>query len=419
MESNETTTTEIIEEDWSSFMMDKHSDEDDTNANYLTGFAQHNDIIIPLSSATSINSDPEISTSSIISSSYITNMCIPTMKLYCVESLTPLDMINLYNGDHDSTGHRVWMGALFFIECFVCPLLPLSKNIGHDSSSPSSQNDKNTMNFIERILYWRKTLVHNKKILELGCGTGASGLSIIIAGLGKDNTINENEYNHIKPSSVILTDSDERVLDLCKRNLQRNACHLDDDYVNNCHISQLKWGIEGEDDILPGKNSATTNTGSSTRLTQHSQDTIFATDVVYDISAIKPLFETASNLIKMHGYFVLSHIPRASIEEEGKEHHHQQQKDDDEIRSMGEVNTHSCRDRLESLIVEIGVQFGFEILRWNDSNGRVQDCCIRPMDFIRIRKDMITSSKLTFEEMDDVGAAILIFQFVKNKNHRQ
>lgn len=38
----------------------------------------------------------------------------------CVESLTPVDMMNLGAGIHDATGHCVWMGAFLLMDALPC-----------------------------------------------------------------------------------------------------------------------------------------------------------------------------------------------------------------------------------------------------------------------------------------------------------
>ena len=48
-----------------------------------------------------------------------------TMVLRCMDSLAPLDMIDLSNGRCDATSNRVWMGAVFFMECMVQQLPPV------------------------------------------------------------------------------------------------------------------------------------------------------------------------------------------------------------------------------------------------------------------------------------------------------
>jgi len=45
-----------------------------------------------------------------------------TMQLCYVESLPPMDLMDLYNGRADATGNRIWMGALLFIEAMIRPL---------------------------------------------------------------------------------------------------------------------------------------------------------------------------------------------------------------------------------------------------------------------------------------------------------
>ena len=38
------------------------------------------------------------------------------LQLRCVKELTPLDMLDMYWGAADNTGHRIWLGARAFIE---------------------------------------------------------------------------------------------------------------------------------------------------------------------------------------------------------------------------------------------------------------------------------------------------------------
>jgi hypothetical protein len=44
-------------------------------------------------------------------------------------------------------------------------------------------------------------------------------------------------------------------------------------------------------------------------------DIALATDVLYDVDLIEPLFKTVSKLIPSDGVFILSHIPRACYNE--------------------------------------------------------------------------------------------------------
>ena len=199
----------VVEEDWSEIMTTDLSD----------GFAQHEHRTIALANGT-------------------------TLQIASTPTLSPLDMINLSYGTHDTTGHRIWMGATFFLQAI--PRLEES--------------------------YFR-----DKSILELGSGTGLSGIAVT---------------KSTKTKEVILTDSSESALDLCRHNCQAN--HLS----AVVQVEELSWGK---------------------RLTAHKDfDTVLATDVLYDISSWKPLLRTVYQSLRSNGLFLLSHIPRAALPEDTK-----------------------------------------------------------------------------------------------------
>lgn len=197
----------VVEEDWSSVMSET-----------TTGFAQHETLNVRLSPSR-------------------------TLTISCVSALSPLDMMNLSHGDHDATGHRIWMGAYFFIEAIA----------RHEDL---------------------KGLFRAKRVLELGCGSGVSGLALLNGSI-------------VAPTSVLFTDSDPAALELCWKNCQRNLPPHDKRYS----ITSLEWG-------------------DSLNLTF---DTVLATDVLYDISSLQPMLSTVSGTLKPRGYLVLAHVPRASL----------------------------------------------------------------------------------------------------------
>ena len=129
---------------------------------------------------------------------------------------------------------------------------------------------------------------------------------------------------------------------------------------------------------------------------------MIATDVIYDLSALQPLFETASFMVKNGGYFVLSHVPRAHID----------------------CSLNGIQEALEAKIIEEASRHNFTPIRnydvWhvsdalltsreNDANA---DYAIRP-DYLRHiwgdSKNLMVSSDCDYEEMDSTGASILIF----------
>ena len=132
-------------------------------------------------------------------------------------------------------------------------------------------------------------------------------------------------------------------------------------------------------------------------------DRIIATDVVYDLGAIKPLIETSSLYLKKDGYFVLSHIPRASID--------------------CKLGSSSIRDEIESFIVQeanrhgfVHVDFGFVDngyrerynVDYDDATGK--DFCIRPSHLMKLQRDIITSDEVDFSDMESIGAGVMLFQ---------
>lgn len=372
----------VIEEDWSSSYNGSHN---------LTGFAQHDKVTIKLSSSS------DDTTCSRIPKSQQHESPSKELVLNCVESLTPLDMLHLSNGDDDSTGHRIWMGALFFMECFACALP--DNNWSNHNGDDNDSEEKQTM--IMLLSEWRKKLFHQKDILELGSGTGVSGISLIVAGTStfgnsncdsSDGEVESKLNNCAQPNSIIFTDSDPSVLELCRKNINNN---VHEKIKSNYFVSQLTWGQNN--DSLNKDSNVTKSSGDEEiniqsqlikAIEPHSIDCVIATDVIYDISAIIPLFQTAASVIKQKGYFILSHIPRASIN----------------CTKKGE---NVIRNEIEFLILEAAADHGFKNTRWEGGD----DHCIRPNDLFKIRRKMVTSDELSYDEMESVGAGIFIFEY--------
>ncbi|KAL9188952.1 hypothetical protein ACHAXT_011442 [Thalassiosira profunda] len=126
-----------------------------------------------------------------------------------------------------------------------------------------------------------KCRMGGERVIELGCGTGIGGLVLLLS----DNA-------RIVPSHVCFTDNDPDALKLCERN-----CKLNNLPEDSCSIQELEWGEEKETDrgVL--------------------FDAAYATDVLYDVELIEPLFTTVARCIPPNGIFVLSHIPRACYNE--------------------------------------------------------------------------------------------------------
>ncbi|KAL7469272.1 hypothetical protein ACHAXS_009534 [Conticribra weissflogii] len=287
-----------------------------------------------------------------------------TMKIQCLSELTPLDMMDLSLGINDPTGSCMWMGAFFFLEIFARHL-DLSED--HDDYRDHPKNggtkDPNPLKCSDRIreaylelskpcshlqgvcdlsnlspIEMRQYLSYLRhylfppgcEILELGAGTGMSGLSLVVANQATMKKLSDEQpanNSPIRPSLLVLTDANEDSLELCQKNLESNINQ--DELIFPVHVKRLEWGPGNSDQIFcpssvidssnteqtstnKDQHSATFNHFKSTSSLPSSYDTIFATDVLYDLSSLRPLLITASELQKTGGFFILSHVPRAS-----------------------------------------------------------------------------------------------------------
>lgn len=303
------------------------------------------------------------------------------ISIECVDELTPLDMVALSwggvtattstdtrsgttpiinpqhddNGNdkdndncYDSTGHRVWLGAEFFIKSL--PFL------------------------VDKYL-------KGKAVLELGAGSGLSGIAIALS---------------CKPSAIMLTDSSPTCLELCKKNCRRNGieeiskngnddmeCNenpgvLDDrDSDVKVSVQRLCWGesLSEHREYGEGKSSST-RPGEDPTAYVLKFDTVVATDVLYDFDMWVPLLRTARASLRHNGIFILSHIPRAAIPDEY----------DRSSASTGPIT-------IESLLLEESRRVGFGLVTQ-----------IKPSE--SLKNDTIVCC----EDMEDAGAAIFIFR---------
>ena len=316
----------------------------------------------------------KISNSSSLSSNN-KGYCPYQMRLYSIECLSPLDMMALCNGVYDATGNRVWMGAYFFVKVFVHNYYNCyrRKNSSQHNENQSFFRDKKRK--IMSLYKLRKAIFHNKNILELGCGTGCSGISLLL-NFNHDHCLNENydknsihnSYNAIdnfirtdendleskltdsssltfespQPSSVTFTDSDLGCLELCRRNCNLNLKHVSNDMtlpfetsselsicpeilqtmtqfqiLNNKIKHRSKYAIcplTWTKNKFDDQNGNPTDSLLKQPPSSCHYDTTIATDVIYDVSSIVPLMCTAFRYTKTNGYFILSHVPRAYYE---------------------------------------------------------------------------------------------------------
>jgi 2-polyprenyl-3-methyl-5-hydroxy-6-metoxy-1,4-benzoquinol methylase len=277
-------------------------------------------------------------------------LILKKFHISCVEALTPIDMIDLGYGIHDATCHCVWTGAFLFIAAICSNYELLYPYIFHRNNDDTPA----TLDTEHRPIH----------VLELGCGTGIGSIGIWTA-FHDDNNKNSSSMA-LEQLHLTMTDADPEALKLCCTN-----CALNHIPTGDYDIESLFWGEE----IMP-----------TTRVALCSPyDVVFATDVLYDISLLLPLLQTAYNCLCHDGYFILAHVPRACYK-----------------------STHPAVSNLNDYIIHSAVtDGGFQFERIIHPN----ECCHcndSTTKHIPFPKDALNSMSL--QEMQDIGASIFIFQ---------
>lgn len=187
----------------------------------------------------------------------------PTSVVYglsfkSLRSLPPSDILGLSTG-FDETGHTIWRGALDFISLL---------------KGEEGWLWKGTPELNEKTL---SSLFSGQTVLELGAGVGLSGLVLSL--------------HCPQLSSLTLSDGDAKTVDLCAHNVASNKTDSPPPFPID--VKRITW---------PSQNC--------TKEEQH--DVTLATDVIYDLSILNPLFST----VKSHALkrFVLSHVPRSNVD---------------------------------------------------------------------------------------------------------
>ncbi|KAL9183801.1 hypothetical protein ACHAXT_004657 [Thalassiosira profunda] len=194
-----------------------------------------------------------------------------------------------------------------------------------------------------------------------------------------------------RPSLLILTDANEECLDFCRNN--RDANNESRNAEGCIYVKKLDWG--------KGNASAVTGSQEDGAILPSSYDVVFATDVLYDLSSLEPLVTTASELLGEGGYFVLSHVPRASTGDD-------------------EGETSSCVDswqHLESIICKEAAKAKLHLAEFDiggDAKASINETnqmILRPTLLSHLWKESSPiSKKHSWQRMIDAGAAILVFR---------
>ena len=254
-------------------------------------------IYLPKTSSSSSSSSSLQSSSNNSYDSSLSSMSY--FNIECIEPSSPLDILNTSISDmekYDATGHCVWTGAFLLIDCMNLILDIIDTY--HISQRHYDDND------------YHSCRSQNLKMIELGCGTGIGGLALMIASTSQESH-SKPQMKKMHISKCHFTDTDPDVLKVCKRN-----CKLNDLVEGKSYdIHELTWGI-----IESNKQNM--------YIQDKKFDIILATDVLYDIDLLPPLFTTVCNLLSnknnnnsnnetsdnnknIGGIFILSHIPRA------------------------------------------------------------------------------------------------------------
>lgn len=382
---------------------DHHDEEESIDRSFsaiLSGFQQHEHCKIPLLSS-SYSGEPEF------------------LYLDCVTALSPLDMMQLASGVDDSTGHRIWMGAIFFLYAL-------------DTLIARGYFERNQSTALENSDRWRPKendhYDYHVNIVELGCGTGVAGIALLKIMMKHYVSLTERKQNHGNesenqqsiryPIHVTFTDSDPEVLELCRRNCEANLAQRCDQHNTECvyEIQQLIW--TELDDSIP--KLCDTNDGCVAKTTTPSRDVhiVLATDVLYDLSSLRPLLATASRLLSngdnSSGYFLLSHVPRAHVTPEFELRNRavlestpntSTTKHFPTLHHASDPNSNTqATDRLEQIIVEHANDFQLQL-----------SVVLRPGDFQHERTwasaNRYDTDKMLIDmkELEDTGVCIFVF----------
>lgn len=228
---------------------------------------------------------------------------------YSTKQMTPLDMLyetsqpDENDGDnykldefYDGTGSLVWLACIA-----LCHL------VAHDLVSPLAHNNDSRASL--DVQPSSSLTNDNEKVLqmcELGCGTGLASIATLLASAERKEA--GGQSMRLK---VIMTDNDPEALELSEQNCELNQV----DPMSYDH-QLLPWGIFPE---CQSDNVNTSKEGPSSTLQESNMDVVLAADVIYDMSMIPPLLQTAAWLLKPGGSLVVSHVPRFCLPKEESE----------------------------------------------------------------------------------------------------
>ena len=200
----------------------------------------------------------------------------------------PLEyMSSLHSAQQEISGRRIWCGSKLLSEFL------LHKDSHHteiDGTKVSFQN-----------------YFFQKRILELGSGTGIVGMTIA---------------TQCQPKCVALTDGDEETVNLLIQNLDNKSNHCFKEENPVASGAKLLWGMDGEGEggyvpfcqfcqsQWPHLFPLNTEDGEEDGV---MFDCILAGDVLYKKDLPTLFFSTIQRFLTKDGVLYLCHVPRADV----------------------------------------------------------------------------------------------------------
>lgn len=246
------------------------------------------------------------------------------------------------------------------------------------------------------------------RICELGCGCGGAGMSLLL--FHRTEKQQDGKYH------VVFTDNDTESLDLCKSNCELNGIH-----PNLYSQRLLWWGRRQRQQQQQQQNVV------QTTFEEHSFHLVVATDVVYDLKMIRPMLQTAFDLLHEEGYFILSHVPRfclpniTVVEEDTTKDDYNTQPQQPETTQQDDTKNVAPYIKLEEHIVDEATMTGFLLVDTIRPHEELEEdspsftYAVNSEDDIKKIDDEDNNSNfskttLTAKDMEEAHAVVFVFR---------
>jgi len=197
----------------------------------------------------------------------------------------PLEyMSSLHSSQQEISGRQVWCGSLLLTEFLLDTFFDCDSNVKTISNH---------------------SFLHEKRVLELGSGTGIVGMSVATC---------------FSTNCVALTDGDEEAVDLLIQNLQNKSNLCDGTNINSKGLSRVKgtnllWGSDAdvEEKFCNWCRSEWPSTWTQDE--SIAFDILLAGDVLYKSQLPTLFFSTVKKYMAKDGVLYLCHVPRADVDQ--------------------------------------------------------------------------------------------------------